>query len=177
MPHRLPLLPMTCALPTVKSSTTKSRPNRANRVLTDEQASNLQMEYKRGGISTAQLGHKYGVSQQVAHRIATGRMYADLPTAPKPNRVPWVDPKVRYRGCPSEAELRVLKTMLREYPDRWALIKRVKTLPVGCETLNAIESWGLITEARREADGWYGLYVCFPAGLPVASLPVVMAVA
>lgn len=169
MPHRLSQLPMTCALPTVKP-TRASRPNRTSRVLTDQQASALQLEYQRGGISTTALGLKYGVSQQVAHRIATGRLYSDLPTAPKRDRTPWVDPRVRYRGCPSDAELRALKGMLRDHPNRWALVKKVKALPVDCDASKAFGSWGLVVEARQELDGWWGVYVSFPAGVPLDTM-------
>jgi hypothetical protein len=93
-------------------------------------------------------------------------MYSDLPTAPKQNRTPWVDPKVRHRGKPTDPEVRALKAMLRDHPDRWALVKEVKTFPTD---LIDWFSWGLLHEVRPQANGWWGVYVCFPSGVPLST--------
>jgi len=162
--HRLSQLQATCALPVV-ATRRSTRINRTGRSLTDEQAQALQLEYQRGGVSTTALGHKYGISQQVAHRIATGRHYANLPTAPARRALAsWIDPKVRFRGEPGEPELTALKAMLRDHPERWALVKQTKTMPANFEPWSR---WGLFAEARRDADGWWGTYVMFPAGAMV----------
>jgi hypothetical protein len=145
------------ALPKVALRTTTRRPG-TGRALTAEQASALQLEYRAGGISTTALGHKYGVSQQTAHRIATGRMYADLPSAPP--RTAWTDPDVRTWGNPTEDELRALKAMLRAYPGRWAQVKRTRSKPAAADCWS---KWGVECEARKIAPGHWGLFVRWPA--------------
>lgn len=113
----------------------------------------MKREYRRGGISTTALAVKYGVSQSTAHR-ATRNMLA------------WAAPRVRHRGVPGDAELRALKAMLREYPNRWALVKQSRTMPPDMEPW---ASWGLLTEVRRLDSGWYGVYVSFPADVKVSA--------
>lgn len=134
-----------------------------HRKLTNEQAAQLQREYRVPGVTTAQLGRKYGVTQQTAHRIATGRLYSDLPTwGPK---LHWKAPKVHTAGMPETTELRTLILMLQVHCGRWALVKRTPRR-------SALKPWrdlGLMAELRKEATGW-GVWVCWPEAQAGASV-------
>lgn len=128
------------------------------RRLTDEQAAEIQREYRKPGVTTAYLGQKYGVSQQTAHMVATGRRYGHLPTAPRPGERPkWQDPAVCTKGLPSPEDMAVLVRMLKANPGREALIKKtIRRTPVDC-----LEALGLSVESRRVGRGW-GIYVSWP---------------
>lgn len=137
-------------LSALSSLPTKKNPQRK---LSNEQAAQLQWEY-RTGVTTVALAKKYGVSQQTAHRIATGALYSDLPTwGPKFH---W-PPKVHGAGMPEPHELRNLLLTLGFHRGQWALVKRtVRRSP--------LEPWrerGLEAELRKEATGW-GVWVRFP---------------
>lgn len=128
-----------------------------SRALTDEQASALRLEYQAGGTTTAALGTKYGVSQQTAHRIATGRLYSDLAHPP---RVAWTQPDIRTWGNPHDAELRALKPMLRAHPGRELQVKRTRSRPALPECWIR---WGFDVELRKIDTGHWGTFVSWPA--------------
>lgn len=136
----------------------KTRTN-PHRRLTNEQAAELQLEYRKPGVTTTYLGQKYGISQQSAYRIATGQLYADLPTAPLGVRLNWVDLPVRRRGVPSEVELKRLIVALKANVGSWALVKKTIRRP-------QIDYWqglGIEAECRRLPTGNWGVYVRWPA--------------
>lgn len=136
-----------------------ARTNTNTRVLTNEQAAQLQMDYRQPGVSTRALGEKYGVSQQTAHRIATGKHYAELPTAPVVAKLNWVDPPVARRGLPSEVDIKRLIVALKSNIGHWALIKKTVRKPQISHWL----SHGIETETRKLPSGDYGVYVRWPA--------------
>lgn len=91
-----------------------------------------------------------------AHRIATGKMYAELAGVTNPRaRMPWVDPPVRRRGGCDENEVRVLVPMLKAHPGRRALVKATKNPP----HITTCMIDGIATAIERLAQGGYGVYV------------------
>ena len=133
----------------------------ARRRLTNDQAAEIQREYRKPGITTAYLGQKFGVSQQTAHRIATGQCYKELPTAPRPGeRIKWQDPKVITRGTPSFDEFQALLRMCKANAGREALVKTTIRRPQ-MDRIEQARSYGLNVEIRRHADRW-GIYVWWP---------------
>lgn len=151
-------------LPTAKHYVAP-RSNPGSRSLTTQQAMDLQNAYRAGGVTTAQLGAKYGISQQSAHRIATGRHYADLDTAPKVHDPrTWVDPTVRRRGIPSPAERRVLTAMLKANPGREALIKVTKTKP----NVDHWDGTGVVARVVKQTSS-YAVYLSWPNPVELAA--------
>ena len=133
----------------------------ARRRLTNEQASEIQREYRKPGITTAYLGQKFGVYQQTAHRIATGQCYKELPTAPRPGeRVKWQDPKVLTRGVPTLDEFQALIRMCKANVGREALVKTTVRRP-RLDRIEQARSYGLSVDIRRQVNGW-GIYVWWP---------------
>lgn len=117
----------------------------------------LQKAYRLGGVTTAELGRRYGISQQSAHRIATGVHYANLPTAPTVDSSEWVDPIVRRRGIPSPAEKKRLIKMLKAYPGRRALIKQTRQQP-------NIEYWNGsgVKAVAEQRNGLWCVFISWP---------------
>lgn len=139
---------------------TKPRTNPTRRRLTNEQAAQLQLEYRQPGVTTTYLGQKYGISQQSAYRIATGKHYAELPTAPiAPARLNWVDPPVRRRGQPTELEVKRLINALKSNVGNWALIKKTVRRP----QVDYWQAHGVEAESRKLPTGNWGVFVRWPA--------------
>jgi hypothetical protein len=116
-------------------------------------------------VSLSTLAARYGVSRQTAHRVATGRIYADVVSRPK---IAWFDPTVRFRGFHNDDELRAMANMLRSNPGKWALVKQNRAKPDG----SRYEAWGLEASAIQTGGpgaGW-SLYVRFPRVQATANL-------
>lgn len=144
----------------IPTGNTKPRTNATRRALTNEQAAELQLEYRKPGVTTAYLGQKFGISQQSAYRIATGQRYAELPTAPVAgSKLNWVDPPVRRRGLPSEVELKRLIVALKANIGSWALIKKTIRRP----QIDYWQGYGIEAECRKLPTGNWGVYVRWPA--------------
>lgn len=138
----------------------KTRTNPSGRKLSSEQATQLQLEYRQPGVTTAYLGQKYGISQQSAYRIATGRLYAELPTAParpKP-KLTWTDPPPRRRGLPSDEEVKGLVNALKSNVGNWALVKKTTRRP----QTDCWRDLGVEAEGRKLTNGGWGLFLRWP---------------
>ena len=143
-------------------STLPQQKHHPRRKLSNYQAAQLQQEYRLPGVTTTALAKKYGVSQQTAHRIATGVYYSELPTwGPK---LQW-PPKVHGAGMPDLAELRDVQTMLQIHPGHWAMVKRT----VRRSPLEPWQNMGLEAELRKDAYGW-GVWVRWPEAKSGASV-------
>ena len=105
-------------------------------------------------MSTVKLAARYGISQQTAHRIVTGRAYAEL-YKPQNAHVEWVEPAIRRRGFQSATELDELMLMLKSHPEKWALVKQTKSLS---DTKPYAELGFEISQVRMVGGG-YGVYL------------------
>jgi len=163
----MPLRPLGFASLPIPADRPKTRTNASRRRLTNEQAAELQREYRKPGVTSTMLGQKYGISQQSAYRIATGQHYAELPTAPiAGGNLNWVDPPVRRRGLPSEVELKRLVNALKSNAGEWALVKKTVRRP----QINFWQDYGIEAESRKLATDCWGVYVRWPADADALSL-------
>ena len=135
------------------------------RRLTPQQAMDLRDAYQLDRVPTAVLGQRYGISQQAAYNIATGKTYAELYHLPNPNRVSWVDPMVRRRGTIGEIEYEGLAHMLRAHPGRWALVKKTKGRPM----VETFKKHGIQPRVSKLSPNEWGVYVCWPADAELLS--------
>jgi hypothetical protein len=126
-----------------------------NRSLSPEQVVQLRRAHVNK-TSIVDVAKRFGISKQLAHKVATGQIYTDVVTPPA---IAWYEPTVRQRGVHNDDELRLMVSMLRQHAGRWVLVKQTKLKPTG----EPYCRWGLETSAVQIGnDSHWNLLVRWP---------------